>query len=75
MSDGTRGWCKKMHRVVATGSPGSNRHSLRDGFTASFVISSVSRAFLPPSRATMRQHRGLLDISVGISSARFPKFV
>jgi hypothetical protein len=41
--------------------------SLRDGFTASFVISSVSRAFLPPSQATIRQHRRLLDISVGIS--------
>jgi hypothetical protein len=35
--------------------------------TAYFVISSVSRALLPPSQATMRKHRRPLDISVGIS--------
>ena len=31
----------KMRLVVATGSPGSSRHSLRDGFTVSFVLSPV----------------------------------
>ena len=30
------------------------RHSLRDGFTVSFVLSLVSRAFLPPSQAATR---------------------
>jgi hypothetical protein len=30
-----------MRLVVATGSPGSSRHSLRDGFTVSFVLSPV----------------------------------
>jgi hypothetical protein len=35
--------------------------------TACFVISSVSRAFLPPSQVTMRSIVDRLDISVGIS--------
>jgi hypothetical protein len=35
--------------------------------TAYFVLSSVSRALLPPSQATMRKHCRQLDISVGIS--------
>jgi len=57
--------CKneKQTSVVTTGTPKSLRHSLRDGFTAYFVISPVSRAFLPPSLAdhhpqTWHQHRG-----------------
>jgi hypothetical protein len=33
---------KKAHEQVTTGEAG-NRHSLRDGFTASFVISLVNR--------------------------------
>jgi hypothetical protein len=41
------------------------RHSLHDGFTVSFVLSLVSRAFLPPSPARSSPRR--LDISVGIS--------
>jgi len=35
--------------------------------TAYFVISSVSRAFLPPSSSAMRSIVTKLDISVGIS--------
>jgi hypothetical protein len=58
---------KKAYELKSPQVLPAHRHSLRDGFTASFVISSVSRAFLPPSPAMMRQHRGLLDISVGIS--------
>jgi hypothetical protein len=37
----TRGLCKKC-TVVATGSPGSRRHSLRNGFTVSFALSPVT---------------------------------
>jgi hypothetical protein len=35
--------------------------------TISFVISSVSRALLPPSLAPIPKHRRQLDISVGMS--------
>ena len=35
--------------------------------TVSFVLSSVNRALLPPSQASMRKHCRPLDISVGIS--------
>ena len=41
-------------RVSHHGYAGNTRHSPRNGFTASFVISSVSRALLPPSQAAMR---------------------
>jgi hypothetical protein len=52
---GGRGECRvsgapvvraKMPGVVATGSPGSSRHSLRDGVTVSFVLSPVTGLFV-----------------------------
>src|SRR5579871_90800 len=39
------------------------RHSLRDGFTVSFVISLVSRAFLPPSPRNAKHCRELTPAS------------
>ena len=51
------------HRRFAD-SPGIPRAMV---LTAYFVISSVSRAFLPPSQVTMRSIIDRLDISVGIS--------
>jgi hypothetical protein len=47
------------HRLAET-----FRHSLRDGVTVSFVVSSVSRALLPPSMPAVT---GKLDTSVGVS--------
>jgi len=41
----------KNTRVSHYRHAGTIRHSLRDGVTVSFVLSSVSRAFLPPSPA------------------------
>jgi hypothetical protein len=35
--------CKKHTSVVTTGSDGFNRHSPRNGFTAYFVLSPVTR--------------------------------
>ena len=61
-------WENKNHTSKSTTvTAGIARHSPRNGFTASFVISSVSRALLPPSQAAMRKHCRPLDISVGIS--------
>jgi hypothetical protein len=36
---------KKHTSVVTTGTPEAIRHSLHDGVTAYFVLSSVNRAF------------------------------
>ena len=33
---------KKTRELVTTGTPEANRHSLRDGFTVSFVLSLVT---------------------------------
>ena len=43
-AQGTRGLAcsKKTRELVTTGTPEANRHSLRDGFTASFVLSLVT---------------------------------
>jgi len=51
---------RSHHRLAET-----IRHSLHDGFTVSFVISSVSRAFC--HRRLSRSSPRRLDISVGIS--------
>jgi hypothetical protein len=48
-----------------TGSAEAIRHSLRNGFNAYFVLSPVSRAFLPPSPAKVALRE--LDASVGAS--------
>src|SRR5262249_51816612 len=64
---------KKAHEFETTGSTGATRPSLRNGFTAYFVLSSVSRAFLPPSscaacRAEGR-HRPFAELDPSVGSA------
>jgi len=57
----TRGLvCKRCARKSAhehTGSAEALRHSLRNGFTAYFVISPENRALLSPSPANSRRIR------------------
>jgi hypothetical protein len=55
---------KKAHKRSHHGHTGITRHSPRNGFTVSFVLSPVSRALLPPSSAVcLRQ----LDTGVRVS--------
>jgi hypothetical protein len=56
---------QKKQAAVTTG-PADIRHSLRDGLTVSFVLSSVHRAFWPPCRDNALA-RVALDTSVGVS--------
>src|SRR5450432_1247120 len=54
----------KTHERSHHGHTGITRHSPRNGFTVSFVLSPASRALLPPSSAVcLRQ----LDTSVRVS--------
>jgi hypothetical protein len=57
----------KKHTSSHHGHTGNIRHSPRNGFNGFLRALPGDRAFLPPSHATMRKHRGLLDISVEIS--------
>jgi hypothetical protein len=74
----SRAICTKESAHEHTGSAENIRPSLRNGFTAYFVLSLVSRALLPPSfvRAwlsrTWRQRRapGPHDFAVRISAVR-----
>jgi hypothetical protein len=67
--------CAKVEstRVVATGSPGVTRHSLRNGFNGLLRALPGDRALLPPSPARRVSLLGLtspfrkLDASVGAS--------
>jgi hypothetical protein len=45
----------KKHEVVTTGSPVSTRHSLHNGFTVSFVLSSVTGLLSPSPRGKFRK--------------------
>src|SRR5450432_4629530 len=55
---------KKAHKRSHHGYTGNTRHSPRNGFTVSFVLSPVSPALLPPSSAVcLRQ----LDTGVRVS--------
>jgi hypothetical protein len=58
--------CRKITRVVATGSPVTFRHSLRDGFTVSFVLFPEIGLVVSVVGA-MREHCRLLDASVEAS--------
>ena len=58
---------KKHTSIVTTVTPETPGIPRAMVLTVSFVISSVSRALLPPSQAAMRKHCRPLDISVGIS--------
>jgi hypothetical protein len=53
---------QKMHGVVATGSPGSNRHSLRDGFTG-FLRALVSGKPVRMCERAVLTNRPPLDLS------------
>ncbi len=80
----TRGLCKKC-MVVATGSPGSHRHSLRNGFTVSFVLSPVTGLCCHRRRRDARKTPGIIanltpasgrqdhTIAVRISRASSPR--
>jgi hypothetical protein len=46
---------------------GSRRHSPRNGFNGLFRALPGEPGLSSPSQAVMREHRGLLDISIGIS--------
>ena len=52
---------RQSHRFT-----GLNRHSLRDGFTVSFVLSPVT-GFLATVVSVMRKHHRRLDASIGAS--------
>jgi hypothetical protein len=54
----------KTHERSHHGHTGITRHSPRNGFTVSFVLSPVSRALLPPSSAVCLRR---LDTSVRVS--------
>jgi hypothetical protein len=54
----------KMHGVGTTGSAETSRPSLRDGFNAYIALSSVHRAFWPPS--SLGSSPKQLGISVGM---------
>jgi hypothetical protein len=55
---------QKKQAAVTTGSAETSRHSPRDGFNAYIVISSVHRAFWPPSPLGSSPEQ--LDTSVGV---------
>jgi len=48
---------KKAHEQVTTGSSGSSGFPRAMVLSVSYALSPVSRAFLPPSQATMQKHR------------------
>ena len=63
---------EEAHKHSHHGHTGYVRHSPRDGFTVSFVLFPGTGLSCPRrQRIVIRR----LDVSVGASSARFPKFV
>jgi len=57
---------KEHTSVVTTSSPKTIRHSLRDGFTVSFVLSPVTWLFCHRHRRDA-EHRRQLDTCIGVS--------
>ena len=70
----SRGKNKNHMSIVTTGPPEHPAFPHANGFNGFLRALPGEPGLLSPSQVAMRKHCRPLDISVGTSSARFPKF-